>query len=352
MSLHAELTAEARERVRKQQLRSRMASLVLSAMVIALIAAVLALIAIPTFIKETPTIVTYNATQQEDIDSQQRRVATVVPRTPSAPSSAMAKVIAANTASATAVPVPDIAVETPSLDFGDGDDFGSGWGDDAGFAEGMASFFGQQTNARHIAYVIDLSMSMRGRRDRLMRQELTRSIMSLPPGVHYQLIFFAGPSWVAGDTVEMPENRRTAVVHSGDRRFQWESRGGWQPRGTRQRPEWIPLTESNREISLTQIREAKLVWGTNWEPALDMAFSLNPRPDVIYFMTDGVVRGDPMAVARRIGNRARTQNTVIHTVALMEPQAEAAMVSLASRSGGVATMIGNDGKPVVLGTDD
>ncbi|MEM9235331.1 MAG: prenyltransferase/squalene oxidase repeat-containing protein, partial [Verrucomicrobiota bacterium] len=45
-----------------------------------------------------------------------------------APSSSMAKVIAANTTSPTAVPVPEVDVPEPSTDFGDGDDFGDGWG--------------------------------------------------------------------------------------------------------------------------------------------------------------------------------------------------------------------------------
>jgi hypothetical protein len=48
----------------------------------------------------------------------------------------MAKVIAANTQSPTAVPVPDQLTNAPSLDFGDGDDFGAGWGDADGSGGG------------------------------------------------------------------------------------------------------------------------------------------------------------------------------------------------------------------------
>jgi len=52
-----------------------------------------------------------------------------VARKPSAPSSSMAKVIASSSASPTAVPVPNITVTKPSIDFGNGDDFGDGWAD-------------------------------------------------------------------------------------------------------------------------------------------------------------------------------------------------------------------------------
>ncbi len=47
---------------------------------------------------------------------------------PSAPTSSMAKVVASSPASPTSLPVPDIEVPKPSVDFGDGDAFGSGWG--------------------------------------------------------------------------------------------------------------------------------------------------------------------------------------------------------------------------------
>jgi len=49
-------------------------------------------------------------------------------RQPAAPSASMAKVVAANTTSHMAVPVPENGTSSPSTDFGDGDDFGSGWG--------------------------------------------------------------------------------------------------------------------------------------------------------------------------------------------------------------------------------
>jgi hypothetical protein len=78
--------------------------------------------------KETPTIVTYAASITEDTDMAEKKVNNAVQRKPSAPSSSMAKVIAANTSSPVAIPVPDTNTPTPSTDFGDGDDFGNGWG--------------------------------------------------------------------------------------------------------------------------------------------------------------------------------------------------------------------------------
>ncbi len=59
-----------------------------------------------------------------------------VQRKPSAPSSSMAKVIASTTPSPTAIPVPDVRVPDPSVDFGSGDDFGDGWGSGSGDGSG------------------------------------------------------------------------------------------------------------------------------------------------------------------------------------------------------------------------
>lgn len=55
-------------------------------------------------------------------------VSVSVARKPSAPSSAMSKAIAANTTSPVAIPVPEVDSAVPAHQFGDGDDFGNGWG--------------------------------------------------------------------------------------------------------------------------------------------------------------------------------------------------------------------------------
>lgn len=67
-------------------------------------------------------------------DEKARSMTRAVERKPAAQSSSMAKVIAANTHSNTAIPLPEIKAPDPAIDFGDGDDFGDGWGNDAPIA--------------------------------------------------------------------------------------------------------------------------------------------------------------------------------------------------------------------------
>ncbi len=131
MSIHAELSPEALARLNAQKRISTISSIVVSFLVLTLICLILGVFLLPQFIQETPTIVTYSASMVEETSMERRTTNTSVQRRPSAPSSAMAKVIAANTASPTAVPVPEIDIIAPSEEFGDGNSFGGGWGNEA-----------------------------------------------------------------------------------------------------------------------------------------------------------------------------------------------------------------------------
>lgn len=141
MSLHAQLSPEAQARLRAQRRNSTISSIMISLLVIVLVGLILAFIFLPPLIKETPTIVSYSGTIDDDQELETKKLTNSVERKPSAPSSSMAKVIAANTSSPTAVPVPDVDVPEPTVDFGDGSDFGSGWGSsgDAGGGGGFGN---------------------------------------------------------------------------------------------------------------------------------------------------------------------------------------------------------------------
>lgn len=128
MSLHAQLTPEAAERLRAQKRNSTLASVLISILSVVLIAIILAFLALKALNFEQPDIVTYKASSANDDSLEVKEINPSIQRKPSAPSSAMAKVIAANTTSPTAIPVPEVDVPVPSSEFGDGDDFGAGWG--------------------------------------------------------------------------------------------------------------------------------------------------------------------------------------------------------------------------------
>lgn len=139
MSLHAQLSPEAEARFQAQKRNSAVTSVIIALLSLGLVVLILLFIFLPALKLHSEPIVTYNASLEQDEDLDEKRVTDQIKRQPSAPSSAMAKVIASTTPSPTAIPVPEVQVPDPSTDFGSGDDFGAGWGD-GGDGAGAGAF--------------------------------------------------------------------------------------------------------------------------------------------------------------------------------------------------------------------
>ena len=126
MSLHAKISPEAQAKLDAQKRNSTISSIIIALLICALLVAILFYIALSPLFKNTEEMVTYSSGSESEEKIVKPEMNNEVEKKPSSPSSSMAKVIAANIPSATAVPVPDQLVTELSLDFGDGDDFGDG----------------------------------------------------------------------------------------------------------------------------------------------------------------------------------------------------------------------------------
>ena len=353
MAHHAQLSDEAEQALSKQKRNSTISAIVISLLVCALIVSILFLIALNPFFKNQEELVTYSSNSNPVETPTKPEMTDQVQKKPSSPSSSIAKVITSSAASPTAVPVPEVTITEPSLDFGDGNDFGDGWGSgsgNGGGGGGGATFFEQEVKAERIAYVIDYSASMRGKKLELMKKELSKSVKALPDGVDYQLIFFAGPAWVAGDKV-IGSSRQPYTVNSGGRKYEWVTTGGphhYRPKvkSKLQQAEWVKSAQGQRRQSLKLIKDTPMVFGTVWEYPLEMALNMHPKPDVIFFMTDGSAGSETRSLARRLGSEAQREGIIINCVALMEPRAKEAMSDIAKRTGGLFTEVQADGKVI------
>lgn len=348
MSIHAQLSEEAQQRLEKQRRISTISSFLIAIMTIVLIALVLGFFLLPNLGKDDVQIVTYQSNSADETEPVAEKVKTNVQRKPTAPSSAPVKTIVASTTSPTSIPTVDAVEAVEALEFGDGDDFGTGWGDGTDFGSGGgASFFNQKVKASRICYVIDFSLSMNAmNRDPLMREELTKSIKGISPGTQYQMIFFSGPHWVAGDELELDDKKYPATVKGQNgKTYDWKGgkRNGREDM-ERFRPDWLPMSESNIKKSVESIKDTPLSLGTDWGPPLETAMRMKPAPQLIFFMTDGITGGDIMALTDDIAKEAKKKGIIINTVSLIEPRAEEAMYNLASKTGGVATLVDRSGK--------
>ena len=250
------VSPEVEAALKRQKARATISSLLISILAIVLVGILLFLVAISSINLTQPDIVAYQAASQDDQQIEQKQVNPSLQRKPSAPSSSMAKVIAANTASPTAIPVPVVETPVESLDFGDGDDFGGGWGSSGDSSSGGGtSFFGQKSKAERIAFVIDYSKSMKAqKRVDIMKEELSKSLQDLPAGTKYQMIFFAGPAWVAGSQIgDVDGSKKNIITGPDGKKYEW---AGGKPKGKKQKAEWLTVPTTDGKIG-TERREAE-----------------------------------------------------------------------------------------------
>lgn len=138
MSIHIKISPEALANLRKQRRQSTILSIIVSILVIVVMLVIFGLLLLPVIDKESPTIVTYEASVEEEKSMEEKKVSPQIQRKPSAPASSVTRVIASVANTEISVPVPDVEVTTPTLDFGDGQDFGAGWGSE-GFGAGSGA---------------------------------------------------------------------------------------------------------------------------------------------------------------------------------------------------------------------
>ncbi len=343
MSIHVEISEEAKEKLKKQKTAATVSSFLISIAVIGILAAILAALTILIPTKEIETIISYKAPPVDQeinnkpvIQKQQRQTPT-----PPAASSAVANVI--TTSSPTAISIPDTnqMVEVESADFGSSADFGMGFGFEDS-ENNTTTFFGATVSGARIAYVIDYSASMqsRGRVD-LMKKELSDSVAELQGGAEYALIFFAGPVWQSSDTVEfMPDGKKAKSITQKDgTTITWNGTSRASDSDLKKiKVEWNTPSKENIKASLKHIEDMPLVWGTEWGKPLRKALELKPQPEVIIFMTDGLA-GNAEAIAEEISAIAEKKGIVINAVSLLEPAAEEGMKTLAEKTGGTAIIV-------------
>jgi len=145
MSIHAQLSPEALERLRAQRRNTTISALVISLLSLVFIGVLLALWLLPIFSTDEPEIVAYPGKMSDvKIPVVVKKVPTSQQKPSSAASSAIAKVLATQMASPVSIPVPELNVPTQSEEYGSANDFSDGWdgsadGDGKGNGKGFAS---------------------------------------------------------------------------------------------------------------------------------------------------------------------------------------------------------------------
>jgi hypothetical protein len=247
------------------------------------------------------------------------------------------------------IALPDVDFTPTSTELNVGSTFGT-FGGGSGTAGGSVSFMGNQGKGSRVVFVVDVSGSMSASsqsngktisRFELLKKELSKSLNQLRGGVQYQVIYFSDFAWPHD---EVDTNDPAAMA-----KYEWDIRPGQQ--GVRiPRYRYLAANPANLTKSRKIIDDSVNPGGTNWGAGLLMALAGTPKPDLIFFMTDGN-RSDALTWVDEItASNAKGKPATIHTTAMMEPAAAKELDELARRNGGKFTVIKADGK-VTKGED-
>ena len=190
---------------------------------------------------------------------------------------------------------------------GAGEGLGDGAGLGANVGGGGASFFGVEARGSRFAYIVDISGSMAGKKLASLQRELTRSIDGLPEHSSFSVVFYSSTSRILGGRIR-----------------------------------WMRANQRNKTLADREIRALSEGGGTNPTGAFKILFNLRPRPDAIYFMTDGLFPASVAAVVAQL-NETGGQRTPVHCISFVSRESERLLESIAEQSGGTYTHIPGPG---------
>ncbi len=213
-------------------------------------------------------------------------------------------------------PMPAGEASADGLDLGlgvAGGGGGGGGGGGFGFGTkgldglgGESSFLGTTARAKRFCIIADNSGSMSGPRIEYVKAEVLKTIGSVRGNTRFFITFYNSFA------VPQPVKR-------------------WS-------------TKSDVKVLAEWLKTIQAQGGNNEITGFEVAFRLDPSPEVIYFMTDGGF--DPGQVALiRDGNRRLKKPAVIHTIAFMDNSGEPLLKQIAADGKGTYRFVQGGPRP-------
>ena len=171
---------------------------------------------------------------------------------------------------------------------------GMGLGGSGGGGPG-ASFFGVEATGSRFAFLVDVSSSMEGRRIINLREQLTKSVNAMTPTSSFVVVAFSTDHMIIGDKAE-----------------------------------WREASDAGKRWARAQFGALVATGGTQPLSGLEVIHQMRPRPDAVYFMTDGEFN-DIMPALQTLREKVKIP---IHCICLGSTQGELSMKEIAALTKG------------------
>lgn len=216
-----------------------------------------------------------------------------------------------------------------------------------------AMFFGSRSTGKRFLFVLDASRSMKENQVELRNQELNRALRGLR-GVEYQVLLFAGGAYFAEEGWGVHPKDRAGRYGpekyespDGDYEFVAKSLFSFHLVGDEDKfpaPKWKKADPITIRKSIEFVEKSKLFSGTDWDNALRIAHLMDPPPDVIFFMSDGL--DSELDTSSIIRNSNRNGRSKINSIAMQTKEGAENFAEIADRTGGTYTIVDKNGEPI------
>lgn len=193
-------------------------------------------------------------------------------------------------------------IEGLSKNLAGGGDVSTGGMGESGSGSGAATFFGVEARGNRFAYIVDVSGSMTvGGKIEALKGQLAGSINALLQNASFFVAAFSTDAYALGGEVK-----------------------------------WWPASDDKRSEATRGIAGMRGDGGTEPLPGFKMVYALRPKPDAIYFMTDGEFDPDVEIQIRRMNIEWKIP---IHCICFVSNASEDMMKRIAKDSGGTYSYV-------------
>ncbi len=243
-------------------------------------------------------------------------------------------------------PTMDLGAMSMTTDFGSSMSFGDQSGG------GSVMFFGGKSTGKRFLFVLDASASMKPEQIKLRDDELEKTLKSLK-NVEYQVLLFAGGAyfaekgWGVDPKSKGPSKGETKFFSpKGDYTFkehhihtyELDDDKGFVP------PDWKKSSASAVRRTMEIVKTSKKFVGTDWDNAIELGLRMDPPPDVVFFMSDGLDNKLDIDEISRINRKAGKPK--INCVAMQTSKGQPGFSGIAEKSRGSYTIVDKDGEPI------